>query len=539
MANCLKVARVHAILTLHQRGWSNRRIARELGLDRGTVNRYVREAKEGPNAANAPSGSATDMGSKPANAPLGSGGPVSHCEPYRAVIEGKLDQALTAQRIYQDLVVDHGFEGSYYSVRRFVTRLTSRRPFPFRRMECEPGQEAQVDLGKGASVRMAKDKRKRPHVFRISLSYSRKAYSESVWRQDTETFIRCLENAFWQFGGVPKTLVVDNLKAAVTKADWFDPEINPKVQSFCEHYGTVILPTKPYTPRHKGKVERQVDYVQENGLKGHEFDSLRDENVHLGWWERNIADTRIHGTTRRQVRKVFEEEERPALLPLPGGRFPSFNESQRSVHRDGHVEVDKRYYSVPPEYVGRRVWVRWDGRVVRVFNDRFEQISIHIQGHEGKFSTDGRHIVSEKISAVERPATYWLRKASLVGPQTARWAEAMLAHRGIQGIRVLVGLLSLTHRHSHESIEKACEIALSHGVFRLRVIRELIKRSGPKQKQFEFIDTHPIIRGLADYSRVVRTSIASSPTVEDTLFRNRQPERKDVSPPTLYRRAEP
>src|SRR5271168_3074072 len=114
-------------------------------------------------------------------------------------------------------------------------------------MEVEPGAEAQVDFGQGAWV-IVDGKRKRPHLFRVVLSHSRKGYSEVVWRQTTESFIRCLENSFRHFGGVPRTLVIDNLRAAVTRADWFDPELCPKVRSFAEHYGIAILPTKPYTP---------------------------------------------------------------------------------------------------------------------------------------------------------------------------------------------------------------------------------------------------------------------------------------------------
>src|SRR5439155_25794968 len=141
-------------------------------------------------------------------------------------------------------------------------------------------------------------KRRRSHVFRMVLSHSRKAYSEVVARQTTDDFLSCLENAFQHFGGVPRTVVIDNLKAAVSKADWFDPELNPKMQAFCQHYGTVMLPTKPYTPRHKGKVERGIDYVQENALKGRSFPSLEEENCFLFDWEPSVADTRNHGTTR-------------------------------------------------------------------------------------------------------------------------------------------------------------------------------------------------------------------------------------------------
>ncbi len=137
-------------------------------------------------------------------------------------------------------------------------------------MECCPGEEVQVDFGQGAFIvdGDGDGKRRRPHVFRMVLSHSRKGYSEVVLRQTTDAFLMCLENAFWHFGGVPRRIVLDNLKAAVLHADWFDPELHPKMQAFADHYGCVFLPTKPRMPRHKGKVERGVDYVQENALKG-------------------------------------------------------------------------------------------------------------------------------------------------------------------------------------------------------------------------------------------------------------------------------
>ncbi len=126
----------------------------------------------------------------------------------------------------------------------------------------------------------------------------------------------------------------------------------------------MFLPTRPYTPRHKGKVERGVDYVQENALKGRTFASLEEQNRFLRDWELTVADTRVHGTTRRHVGNHFDQVERAALLPLPPDPFPSFREARRMVHRDGHVEVDRAYYSVPPEYLARQVWVRWDARMV-------------------------------------------------------------------------------------------------------------------------------------------------------------------------------
>jgi transposase len=446
-----------------------------------------------------------------ARARSGSAGRQSACTPWTEVIDAKVGQGLSAQRIYQDLVAEHGFPGSYSCVQRFVRRRARGRPLPMRRLECAPGQEVQVDFGAGAPVVSADGKRRRPHVFRIVLSHSRKAYSEVVFRQTTENFLRCLENAFWDFGGVPETVVLDNLKAAVKQADWFDPDLNPKVQSFCAHYGVAMLPTRPRTPRHKGKIERGIGYVQGNALKGRTFTSLEDENRHLQEWERTVADTRIHGTTRAQVGKVFAEVERPQLKPLPQERFPCFQEGQRTVSRDGHVEVDKAYYSVPPEYLGRRVWVRWDSRIVRVFNTRMEPIATHIKRQPGRFSTHAGHVAPEKISGIERGATWLLSKASRVGPHTAAWAQAMFQTRGIEGVRVLLGLCSLAGRHPAAALEEACELAHSHAAYRLRTLRQLLKRQHERERQTPqqllFLEAHPLIRQLDEYAAVVRRSL--------------------------------
>jgi transposase len=448
--NRINVSLQQSIIALVERGWSKRRIARELQLDRATVTRQLLATA---NAATNPAHGSGEAGlSKPATNPAqgaedqapnaatnpahGAGevaaanaasnpavgarpGPPSLCAPFAAEIEAAVAGGLSAQRIYQDLISEHGFGGGYSSVKQFVRRLTARSELPFRRMECEPGAEMQVDFGTGAWV-VAEGKRRRPHLFRAVLSHSRKGYSEVVWRQDTETLIRCLENAFRAFGGVTATLVPDNLKAAVLWADWFDPELNPKLRDFCAHYGTALLPTKPAMPRHKGKVEAGVKFAQANALKGRQFDSLAAENAFLTAWERTVADTRIHGTIRQQVGAFFTQAEQAKLQALPATLFPCFVEAKRTVHRDGHLAYDHAYYSAPPEYVGREVWVRAETRLVRLYNLRFEAIAVHVRAERGRFATARRpypqsqarhHRARRRLSArTLRPARRPLRR---------------------------------------------------------------------------------------------------------------------------------
>jgi transposase len=498
--NQLNVNLQHSIPTLAAQGWSARKIARELGIDRETAGRYLRP-RVSPSVSKPailPTGSLESADSKPAIVPAGSAaGRTSQCAPWAQVIEQGLMAGLSAQRIYQDLVVGHAFSGGYDAVKRFVRRLAQRTELPFRRMECAPGQELQVDFGQGAWV-LQEGKRRRPHLFRAVLSHSRKGYSEVVWRQDSESFIRCLENAFRHFGGVSATVVIDNLKAGVIQADWFDPQLNPKIEEFARHYGTVILPTKPAMPRHKGKVEAAVKYAQNNAVKGRSFQSLAEQNALLTHWEKNVADTRIHGTTRRQVGQLFETVERSALHPLPAGLFPVFEEARRTVHRDGHVEFKRAYYSVPPEYVGRSVWVRQESRLLRVYNTRREPIALHARAEPGKFTTDAAHLHSRKRSAVERGAEHFLDRCRLIGPLTGAWARAMHQNRGPQSLRVMQGLLHLAGKHPVGELEKAAGSATHHGAWRLRDLKRLLELPG-NVVQLDFLDTHPLIRPLEAY----------------------------------------
>jgi len=207
--NHLKVNVQQSILTLASHGWSRRRIARELKLDRATVRRHLEGAEANAaistpgsdstadsNAAISTPGSDSAARSEPAtivpSVSVAGAGRKSVCAPWAVVIQAALSAGLSAQRIYQDLVTEHSFPGSYQTVKRFVRKLSAITVLPFRRMEVEPGAEAQIDFGQGAWVIQPDGRKRRPHLLRVVLSHSRKGYSEVVWRQSTEEFIRGL-----------------------------------------------------------------------------------------------------------------------------------------------------------------------------------------------------------------------------------------------------------------------------------------------------------------------------------------------------------
>jgi len=299
-------------------------------------------------------------------------------------------------------------------------------------------------------------------------------------------------------------VVIDNLKAGVLKPCVYDPELNPKLRDFAAHYSTCILPSRVRTPRHKGKVERQVGYAQDNALKGRKFNSLAEQNAHLRDWESSVADKRIHGTMRRQVQRMFEEE-KPHLTALPPDLFPAFREGRRKVHRDGHVEVARAYYSVPPEYTRREVWVRFDGRMVEIFNDAMERLCVHVQKEPGQRSTRREHIPSEKISNPERGDEWMLKKVWVIGDEARAWARAMLADRGIAGARVLNGLLSLGKKHSKEAVNTGCAKALEAQEFSFKGLRWHIENSAETQLALPFMQEHSLIREIKEYEQITNS----------------------------------
>ena len=517
MPNYLKMPKKTQVLALLELGWSYRRIEAETGVRRETVSRYdeARQANaaqtfpgsdptppvespdrpdvEGANAAKTFAGSVAN----PAKTFPGSAvRPRFTAAIYRTAITEKLDAGLSLQRIWQDLIEEYGYGASYESVKRFVRTIA-----PTRRavgvFHCAPGAEAQVDFFRGApTLDPATGEWRRPWVFRMTLGHSRHGYEDAVWDQKLETFLRLHERAFRDFGGVPLVVRHDNLKAAVVRACFFDPDSHDVYLAFAAHWGFTPLPTQPRHPQENGKQERSGGYVKSNALKGRRFDSLDAHNAFLRHWNRTIARLRIHGTTRRQVWTHFVDVEQPALQPLAAEAFPYFTAGERTVHTDGHVEVAGAFYPVPLALLGRRLRVRWDAHLVRVFQgDTLVMVHARVaagvfapRAGEAEASTRQQAFVDRLVGQCER-----------IGPPLRQWADAALAARGVRAIRLIQGVLGLTRKHPRERILAAVTEAHAHQHFRYQTIRQLVERT-PARPAPTLVTEDPAIRPMTQYT---------------------------------------
>ena len=327
MSNVLSEEKKQKVIALALLGWSLRRSERAAHIRRETAGAYLRAAGIavrppggwGRNAAKPAIEVSTDSAAqKPPPQPDRSPS-ASACEPHREIIEAELAKGRNAMAIWQDLVDGHGFAGRYASVKRFVRKLCgSSAPEARVVIETAPGEEAQVDYGTGPMVRDPQSgKYRRTRLFVLTLGHSRKSVRLLVFRSSSRVWAELHEKAFRRLGGVTRVVVLDNLREGVLTPDIYDPKINPLYGDVLKHYGAVALPCRVRDPDRKGKVESGVGHAQKTPLKGQRFESLEEAQAYLDHWEERWADTRIHGTTKRQVAAMFAEE-KPALLPSCG-----------------------------------------------------------------------------------------------------------------------------------------------------------------------------------------------------------------------------
>ena len=396
---------------------------------------------------------------------------------FREAIELGLSQGRNAIGIWQDLVSESGFNGGYQTVKRFVRKLRGNQPpQPRAVIFTAPGEESQVDYGTGPMVRDPQTgKYRRTRLFVLTLGCSRKAVRLLSFRSSSRIWAELHEKAFRRLGGSTRIVVLDNLKEGVLVPDIYDPALNPLYRDVLTHYGCVALPCRIQDPDRKGKVERGVGHAKNTPLKGKRFESLEEAQAYLDRWETSCADTRIHGTTKRQVATMFAEE-KPFLLPLPLEPFRYYQHGQRVVHLDGCVEVEAAYYGLPPGWIGRLVRVQWDELYVRILDP---QNGLLLREHVRQ--KRGWYRIKEEDHPKHRPlrVSQLLWRAGRAGTHIGTLCNLIYNQLGEPGVRRVLGVLALAKKFGLAAVEEACAAALEMGVYEYRFVRRYLER-GPQ-----------------------------------------------------------
>jgi len=508
------------IWTLLKAGASQRQIERVTGIDRKTIRAYEKRfataaPATSPGVAIDSPGVAASAAPQipPPRPPTPAVVTASACEPHRAFIEAQLRLHRNAMAIYQDLVDRHGFSGAYNSVKRFVGKLRHREPEQFDRLAFLPGEEMQVDYGEGALTRVpGTDRWRKPRLFVATLRYSRRSYRCVVWRSSQEAWAKLHEQAWRHFGGSCRYVVLDNLKEGVLKPDLYEPQLNPVYAATLAHYGVVADPARVRDPNRKGSVEHAIGHTQATALKGRRFESIEEQNAFLEHWEAKWAASRIHGSERRQVQAMFEEE-KPHLQPLPLLGMQYFTEAQRTVYDDSCVRVDHSSYAARPAPIGSLV-------LVRVFEHRIEIRDLATQAllrTHPRAERPGTVMLpaDERVFNPSRETRRILAQAKAIGADASRLCELLFAIEGRVGQRKLWGIVNLAERYPRKLVNSACARALADGIHSYRHVKAAteklvaealaaIDHADATQVQGELALTqeHPLIRSGDDYAEL-------------------------------------
>src|SRR5436853_2772091 len=425
----------------------------------------------------------------------------SFCEPYREAIELGLSRGRNAQAIWQDLVAKYSFANSYQSVQRFVRKLRGAQ-VPEARVVIvtAPGQEGQVDYGPGPMVRDPETRKyRRTRLFVMTLGCSRKSVRLLTFRSSARIWAELHERAFRRFGGATRIVVLDNLREGVLVPDLYDPALNPLYRDVLAHYGAVAMPCRIQDPDRKGKVESAVGHTKKTPLKGQRFESLEQAQAYLDRWEATWADTRIHGTTKRQVATMFAEE-KPTLLPLPVEPFRYYQHGERVVHLDGCVEVEAAYYGLPPGWIGRGVKVQWDELCVRILDPKSGLLlREHVRQKRGWYRIQPEDHSQQTPLRVGQ----LLGRAGRVGTHVGILCNLIYSQQGEVGVRRILGVLSLAKKYGTAAVDEACAAALEMGVHEYRFVRRYLERCPQAPLSLRQVD--PLIRELVHYRDLIHT----------------------------------
>lgn len=379
-------------------------------------------------------------------------------------------QNLSGVRIFEELSAS-GLKTSYAAVKKYIAEMKGNKICI--RFHTKAGEEAQVDFGYvGLGFDKQNDRRK-TWIFNMRLSYSRLDYYERVFDQKVETFIQCHINAFKFFGGIPKCIKIDNLKAAILEASFYEPIYQELYKQFASYYGFAPIPCRVRQPQEKGKTESGIKFIKNNFFAGRIFTDYEDTETRLSKWLTNYCNKRVHGTTRKIPNELFNLEEKDQLIKLPVSDFKLPKVGQRSVYNDCHIYVDYNYYSVPFAYVGKIVTVEIINDLVKIaFNG--QQIALHplAQG-KGNFITQESHYPKFKNYLSTEYQEQYQVKLNNLGPDVGKLFLLIVSKHPYNWNRIAQGILYLAKNYSNEVINLACKRALSFNIAEYRIIKNM------------------------------------------------------------------
>ncbi len=484
----LDMHRLQDLVRLHRLGESFRAIARTLRMSPNTERKY-REALKAEDLLDGDSTDLPDLEKLKAAvqkhipakvAPQ----QVSSVEPWADEIQEMVERGAEATAIFERLKLEReDFTGTRSAVQRYVGRLKSQRGVRPQdvvvRVETDPGEVAQVDFGYvGRQLDPATGTWRRAWVFVMVLCYSRYTYARVVFDQKLETWLHLHAKAFEFFGGVPRVVVPDNLKAAVIRSAFSvsdETTLNRSYRDQARHYGFKVDPTPPRSPEKKGKVESAVKYIKGSFFKPRDPGDVRETNVDLERWLRDVAGKRIHGTTGRRPIEAFEEDERSVLSPLPAVSYVPVIWKQARVHRDYHVLFERRTYSVPWKHVGKDVWIRAWGNTLTVYLDD-ERIATHERRGKGYRSTCMGHNPEHRGAYAMRTREYWEERADRIGDEVGIYIrEVFDSDEALSKLRTVQGIVTHLEKYPKQRAVAACERARAYANYRSDGIKRILR----------------------------------------------------------------
>lgn len=447
------------IKTLFEKGYNKSQISRMLNIDRKTVRAKLNESDDG-------------IPEKKVK--------TSILDSYKDYINIEVNKGIQAKRIFEDLIRDYDYEGSYDTVKKYVHSIKESNSKVYMVLNTQPGEEAQVDFGYIGLLNVA-GKRKKAWIFVMTLSYSRYMYVQIVFDQKVSTFIDCHKNAFKYFNGTPEIVKIDNLKAAILEADFYEPTIQKDYAAFASYYGFLAQPCRVYTPTDKGKVESNVKYVKNSCFKGRNFKDIEEAKNFLVTWLKDIANKRKHGTTKQIPTEVFNEIEKVCLSALPKEDYVLSNSQICHVSTNCHICYKSNYYSVPYGYVGKDVRVLEMNGLLRIYSYD-KEIALHSLPNceKGKFLTDINHYPHSKNITTSQILSRQKDEMREIGQEALRFFDIYLnsdiSNRKYD-YRSISGILSLRKKYSNELINAACSRALLFDSISYKTVKNILEKN--------------------------------------------------------------